>query len=130
MHFMKLHIRYLDEMRRVYFTRVSAQLGFVTGIKQQPLPQLVTSHVKMTISLGPQGTLVTGTKTKLVPVKSISETRVVNLRLRCLDEWAMLWGPPVNTGNRLLRYRYFVGMFVTGVPIEARYSVISVCNEL
>jgi hypothetical protein len=26
--------------------------------------------------------------------------------------------------------RYFVGMFVTGVPIEARYSVVSVCNEL
>jgi hypothetical protein len=26
--------------------------------------------------------------------------------------------------------RYFVGMFVTGVPFEARYSVISVCNEL
>jgi hypothetical protein len=25
---------------------------------------------------------------------------------------------------------YFVGMFVTGVPIEARYSVVSVCNEL
>jgi hypothetical protein len=26
--------------------------------------------------------------------------------------------------------RYFVGMFVTGVTIEACYSVISVCNEL
>jgi hypothetical protein len=25
---------------------------------------------------------------------------------------------------------YFVGKFVTGVPIEARYSVVSVCNEL
>ena len=41
-----LHLRCLDEMRRVYLTRVSAQLGFVTGIKQQPLPQLVTGHVK------------------------------------------------------------------------------------
>jgi hypothetical protein len=30
-------------MRRVYFTRISAQLGFVTGIKQQLLPQ-TTSH--------------------------------------------------------------------------------------
>jgi hypothetical protein len=49
-------------MRRVYFTRVSAQLGFVTGIKQQLLPQLVTGHVKMSISLDPQGTLVAGTK--------------------------------------------------------------------
>jgi hypothetical protein len=78
---MKLRLWYLDEMRRVYFTRVSAQLGFITGIKQQPLPQLITGHVKMTVSLGPQGTLVTGTKTKLITVKSISETHVVNLRL-------------------------------------------------
>jgi hypothetical protein len=100
---MKLHLRYLDEIRRVYFTRISAQLGFVTDIKQQPLPQLVTGHVKMTVSLGPQGTLVTGTKTNLVTMKSISETRVVNLRLRCLNERAMLWGPPVSTGNGLLR---------------------------
>jgi hypothetical protein len=41
-----LRLHYLDEMRRVYFTRVSAQLVFVTGIKQRPLPQLVTGHVK------------------------------------------------------------------------------------
>jgi hypothetical protein len=78
---MKLRLRYLDEMRRVYFTCVSAQLGFVTGTKQQLLPQLVTGHVKMIVSLVPQGTLVTGTKTKPVTVKSISETHVVNLRL-------------------------------------------------
>jgi hypothetical protein len=103
MRFMKLRLRYLDEMRRVYFTCVSAQLGFVTGIKQQPLPQLVTGHVEMTVSLGPQGTLVTCTKTKPITMKSISETRVVNLRLRCLDERAMLWGPPVSTGNGILR---------------------------
>jgi hypothetical protein len=25
---------------------------------------------------------------------------------------------------------YIVGMFVTGVPIEARYLVISICNKL
>jgi hypothetical protein len=74
------------------------------GIKQQPLPQLATGHVKMTVSLGPQGTLVTGTKTKPDTVKSISETRVVNLRLRCLNEWATLWGPPVSIGNGLLQY--------------------------
>jgi hypothetical protein len=67
----KLRLRCLDEMRRVYFTRVSAQLGFVTGIKQQLLPQLVTGHVKMTISLGAQGTLVMGTRTEPVTVKSI-----------------------------------------------------------
>jgi hypothetical protein len=77
----KLCLRCLDEMRRIYFTCVSARLGFVTGIKQQPLPQLVTDHVKMTISLDPQGTLVTDTRTELVAVKSISETRAVNLRL-------------------------------------------------
>jgi hypothetical protein len=100
---MKLRLRCLDEMRRVYFTRVSSQLLFVTGIKQQMLPQLVTSHVKMSVSLGSQGTLVTGTKTKSVTVKSISETRVVNLHLRCLNEWATLWGPPVSTCNGLLR---------------------------
>jgi hypothetical protein len=102
-HFMKLRLRCLDEMRRVYFTCVSAQLVFVTGIKQQPLPQLATGHVKMTVSLGPQGTLVTGTKTRLVTVKSISETRVVNLRLRSLNERATLSGPPVSIGNGLLR---------------------------
>jgi hypothetical protein len=78
---MKLCLRCLDEMRLVYFMLVSAQLVFVTGIKQQPLPQLATGHVIMTVSLGPQGTLVTGTKTKPVTVKSISETRVVNLHL-------------------------------------------------
>jgi hypothetical protein len=47
-------------MRRIYFTRVSAQLGFLTGIKQQLLPQLIIGHVKMMVSLGPQGTLVIG----------------------------------------------------------------------
>jgi hypothetical protein len=65
----------------VHFTCVSAQLGVVTGIKKQSLPQLVIGHVKMTVSLGPQGTLVTGTKTEPVTVKSISKTRAVNLRL-------------------------------------------------
>jgi hypothetical protein len=40
-------------MRHIYFMRVLVQLEFVTGIKQQPLPQLVTNHVKMTVSLGP-----------------------------------------------------------------------------
>jgi hypothetical protein len=64
----KLHLRCLDEMRCIYFTRVSTQLGFVTGTKEQPLPQLVTSHVKMTVSLDPQGTLVMGTRTEPVTV--------------------------------------------------------------
>jgi hypothetical protein len=56
---MKPRLQCLDEMRGVYFTCVSAQLVFVTGIKQQPLPQLVTGHVKMTVSRSPHGTLVT-----------------------------------------------------------------------
>jgi hypothetical protein len=91
-----------------------------------------TSHwsQNMIDSLGPQGTLVTGTKSEPVAVKSISETHVVNLRLLFLDERANFWGPPVSTGNRLLRCRYIVGMFVTSVPNEVCYSVIIVCNEL
>jgi hypothetical protein len=57
----------------------------------------------MTISLGPHGTLVTGTKTKPVNVKSISETRVVILRLRC--HHVLVTG--------FYGARYFVGKFVT-----------------
>jgi hypothetical protein len=57
-----LRLHYHDEMRHVYFMCVSAQLVFVTGIKQRPLPQLITGHVKMVIYLGPHGTLVTGMK--------------------------------------------------------------------
>jgi hypothetical protein len=43
---MHLRLHYLDKLRRVYFTRVSGHIGFVTGIKQRLLPQLVTGHVK------------------------------------------------------------------------------------
>jgi hypothetical protein len=39
-------LHYVDELRRVCFTRVSAHIRFVTGIKQRLLQQLVTSHVK------------------------------------------------------------------------------------
>jgi hypothetical protein len=47
-----------------------------------------TSHrsCEMVVSLGPQGTLVTGMKTEPDTVKLTSETRFVNLRLLCLDE--------------------------------------------
>jgi hypothetical protein len=41
-----LRLHYLDELRCVYFTRVSVHIGFVTGIKQRSLPQLVTGHMK------------------------------------------------------------------------------------
>jgi hypothetical protein len=40
----------------------------------------------MAVSLGPQGTLVTGMKIEPATVKLISETRSVNLCLLCLDE--------------------------------------------
>jgi hypothetical protein len=63
-----LHLHYLDELRRVYFMRVS-----------------VPSR-EMAISLGPQGTLVTGMKTEPAIVKLTSETCIVNLRLLCLDK--------------------------------------------
>jgi hypothetical protein len=90
-------------MRRIYFTHVSTQSGFVIGIKAQPLPQLVIGHVKMTVFLGPEGTLVMGTKIELVTMKQISETRAVNLHIRCLDERAKFGGPPVSTSDGLLR---------------------------
>jgi hypothetical protein len=41
-----LRLHYPDELRRVYFTHVSVHIGFVKGIKQRPLPQLVIGHVK------------------------------------------------------------------------------------
>jgi hypothetical protein len=41
-----LRLHYHDNLRRVYFTRVSVRIGFVTGIKQRPLPQQVTGQVK------------------------------------------------------------------------------------
>jgi hypothetical protein len=41
-----LRLHYLGELRRVYFTRVSVHIGFVTGMKQRPLPQPVIGHLK------------------------------------------------------------------------------------
>jgi hypothetical protein len=41
-----LRLHYLDELRCVNFTRVSVHIGLVMGIKQRPIPQLVTGHVK------------------------------------------------------------------------------------
>jgi hypothetical protein len=43
----------------------------------------------MTVSLGPEGTLVTGSKTEPITVKLISEMRAVSLHLFFLDERAM-----------------------------------------
>jgi hypothetical protein len=54
--------------------------------------------------------------------------RAFNLGLLYLNEQAVkLWAGLV-TG--FYTARYIVGMFVTGFPNEARYSQISVCNEL
>jgi hypothetical protein len=74
--------------------------------------------------------LVTGMKTEPITVKSMSEMCVVNLRLWCLDERAMLWAHWLVLVTGFYGARYVVGMFVMGVPIEARYLVISVCNEI
>jgi hypothetical protein len=84
----------------------------------------------MTVPLGPQGTLVTGSKTKPVTVKSISETPVVNLRLRCSTN-----GPCCGARRSVLvtgfyGARYFVGMFVTGVTIEARGGVLDAYQQI
>jgi hypothetical protein len=45
----------------------------------------------MVISLGPQGTFVTGMKTEPVTVKLTSEKRSVNLCLPCLDEMRRIY---------------------------------------
>jgi hypothetical protein len=56
--------------------------------RHQTTTVITTSHRsrEMAVSLGPQGTFVTGMKTEAATVKLTSETRSVNLRLLCLDE--------------------------------------------
>jgi hypothetical protein len=54
----------------------------------------------------------------------LKETLAFNLRLLHLDERARSWGPPVRTGNGLYSVHYIVGIFVTGFPNEARYSLV------
>jgi hypothetical protein len=52
-----------------------------------------TSHRsrEMTVSLGPQRTLVTGMTTEPVTMKLTSETHSMNLRLLCLDEMRRIY---------------------------------------
>jgi hypothetical protein len=60
----------------------------------------------------------------------LKETLSVNLRLLYLDEWP---GPGAHRSGLVTGFytaRYIVGIFVTGFPNEARYLLISVCNEL
>jgi hypothetical protein len=97
-----LHLLRLDKMRRIYLKCVSAQLGFVMGIKQQPLPQLVTDHVKW-LFLWPTWNFGNGHQNRAHYRNSTSETRVMNPLLLYLDERAKFWGPPVSFGNGLLR---------------------------
>jgi hypothetical protein len=72
-------------MRRIYFTRVSAQLVFVTGIKQRLLPQLVTDHVNGCF-FGPTWNFGNGHETEPITVKLTSKMHFVNQRLHYLDE--------------------------------------------
>jgi hypothetical protein len=56
--------------------------------RHQTTTVTTTSHRsrELAISLGPQGTLVTGMKTEPVTMKLTSKMRSVNLRLLCVDE--------------------------------------------
>jgi hypothetical protein len=54
----------------------------------------------------------------------------VNPRLLCLDESDNFWGPPVGIVTVLYAAHYIVGILVTGVPSEARYSLTSFYNML
>jgi hypothetical protein len=60
----------------------------------------------------------------------LKETLSVNLRLLYLDERP---GPGAHRSGLVTGFytaRYIVGIFVMGFPNEARYLLISVCNEL
>jgi hypothetical protein len=94
------------------------------GIKQRPLPQLATGHVKNDCFSGPTGNFGNEHQNK-------ARYCEINIRDTC--------GEPASPMSERTSYvlvtgfycaRYFVGKFVTGAPIEARYSVVSVCNEL
>jgi hypothetical protein len=60
----------------------------------------------------------------------LKETLSVNLRLLYLDERP---GPGAHRSGLVMGFytaRCIVAIFVTGFPNEARYLLISVCNEL
>jgi hypothetical protein len=60
----------------------------------------------------------------------LKETLAFNLRLLYLDERP---GPGAHWSGLVTDFytaRYIVGIFVMGFPNEARYLLISVCNEL
>jgi hypothetical protein len=60
----------------------------------------------------------------------LKETLVFNLRLLYLDERP---GPGAHRSGLVTDFytaRYIVGISVTGFPNEARYLLISICNEV
>jgi hypothetical protein len=60
----------------------------------------------------------------------LKETLAFNLCLLYLDERP---GPGAHRSGLVTSFyttHYIVGIFVTGFPNEARYSLIGVCNEL
>jgi hypothetical protein len=60
----------------------------------------------------------------------LKEMLAFNLRLLYLDEWPGPGAHRLGLVTGFYTARYIVGIFVTGFPNEARYSLISVCNEL
>jgi hypothetical protein len=60
----------------------------------------------------------------------LKETLSVNLRLLYLDERPGARAHRSGLVTGFYTTRYIVGIFVTGFPDEARYLLISVCNEL
>jgi hypothetical protein len=60
----------------------------------------------------------------------LKETLAVNLCLLYLDERPGPWAHRSGLVTGFFTARYIVGIFVMGFPNEARYLLISVCNEL
>jgi hypothetical protein len=60
----------------------------------------------------------------------LKETLAFNLRLLYLDEQPGLGAHQLGLVTGFYTARYIVSIFVTGFPNKARYSLISVCNEL
>jgi hypothetical protein len=63
-------------------------------------------------------------------ISLLKEMLSVNLRLLYLDERPGLAAHRSGLVTGFYTARYIVGIFVTGFPNEARYLLISVCNEL
>jgi hypothetical protein len=60
----------------------------------------------------------------------LKETLAFNMRLLYLDERARPGAHRSGLVTGFYTARYIVGMFVIGFSNEARYSMISVCNDL